>query len=194
MTATTVWSTWDLTPDIVVPTVLVLTVYAMGLVRRPGAFEARPWRHAAFFWGVFATFLALASPLDGFADHLFFVHQIQHTLLREVGPMLVGISQPQGVLIAGLPSWLRRGGLAPVLASRPTRAIFGFLTRPIVVTPLFVASLYGWQWPPLHNLAIMNEAVHYVMHLTMLAAGLLFFWRVFDLTGRRPKGWGSARV
>ena len=180
VSASTVWSTWDLTPDIVVPTILVLATYAAGLLGRPGAFEAKPWRHAAFFWGVSATFLSLASPLDAFADHLFFMHQIQHMLLREIGPMLIALSQPQGVLIAGLPSWLRRNGLAPVLASRVTRSIFGLLTRPVVVTPLFVASLYLWQWPPLHNLAITNEGVHYAMHLSMLAAGLLFFWRVFD--------------
>jgi len=189
VTARTVWSAWNVTPDILVPTILVLAIYAAGLLRRPGAFEAKPWRHAAFFWGVSAAFLSLVSPLDAFADHLFFMHQIQHMLLREVGPMLIALSQPQGVLIAGLPAWLRRNGLAPVLAARVTRSVFGFLTRPLVVTPLFVASLYVWQWPPLHNLAIVNEAVHYAMHLTMLAAGLLFFWRVFDHRPA-PKGTG----
>jgi putative membrane protein len=176
-----------LTPDIVVPVVLVLAIYATGLARRPGILEARLWRHMAFFWGVMAIFLSLASPLDAFADRLFFMHQVQHMLIRLVGPMLIALAQPQGVLIAGLPSWVRRNGLGPVLASRAPGVIFGFLTRPVVATLLFVASLYLWQWPRLHNLAILNEGVHYVMHVTMLAAGLLFFWRVFDQRPA-PKG------
>lgn len=180
-------STWDLTPDIVVPTLLVLALYAVGLARRPGSFDARPWRHMAFFWGVIVVFLSLASPLDAMADHLFFMHQVQHMLLRVVGPMLIALSQPQGVLIAGLPSLARRNGLAPILTSRAMRAVFGFLTLPVTVTALFVASLYIWQWPPLHNLAIVNEGVHYAMHVTMLSAGLLFFWRVFDQRPA-PKG------
>jgi len=185
--AQVVLSTWDLTPDIVVPTLLVLAVYAAGLARRPGSFDARPWRHMAFFWGVVIVFLSLASPLDAMADHLFFMHQVQHMLLRVVGPMLIALSQPQGVLIAGLPSWTHRNALAPVLTSGATRAVFGVLTLPVTVTALFVVSLYVWQWPPLHNLAIIDEGVHYAMHVTMLSAGLLFFWRVFDQRPA-PKG------
>ncbi|HEY3888134.1 MAG TPA: cytochrome c oxidase assembly protein [Caulobacteraceae bacterium] len=184
----TLLSSWDLTPDILVPTVAVLAIYATGLARRPGTLEARLWRHVAFFWGVMAVFFSLASPLDAFADRLFFMHQVQHMLIRVVGPMLIALSQPQGVLIAGLPSWIRRNGLGPLLASRVPSLIFGFLTRPVMVTVLFVASLYLWQWPRLHNLAILNEGVHYVMHVTMLAAGLLFFWRVFD---QRPAPQGT---
>jgi putative membrane protein len=180
-------SRWDVTPDILVPVVLVYAIYANGLVRRPGMLEARLWRHAAFFWGVMAVFLSLASPLDAFADRLFFMHQVQHMLIRLLGPMLIALSQPQGVLIAGLPSWVRRKALVPLLASRAPGAIFGFLTHPVVATALFVASLYVWQWPRLHNLAILNEGVHYLMHVTMLAAGLLFFWRVFDQRAA-PKG------
>jgi len=180
-------SRWDLTPDILVPVALAFAIYANGLVRRPGMLEDRLWRHAAFFWGVMAVFLSLASPLDAFADRLFFMHQVQHMLIRVLGPMLIALSQPQAVLIAGLPSWVRRKALGPLLASGAPGAIFGFLTHPVVATVLFIASLYLWQWPRLHNLAILNEGVHYMMHVTMLAAGLLFFWRVFDQRPA-PKG------
>jgi putative membrane protein len=181
-------ASWDPSPDLVIPTVLVLGLYGLGLARRPGALDERPWRHAAFFWGVMAVFLSLVSPLDAFSDHLFFVHQIQHMLLREVGPMLIALSQPQALLIAGLPAGLKRRAVTPLLTAGATRGVFGFLTRPVPVTAIFLASLYVWQWPPLHNRAILDEGVHYVMHVTMLAAGLLFFWRVFD---HRPMPQGT---
>ncbi|MGH7024190.1 MAG: cytochrome c oxidase assembly protein [Caulobacteraceae bacterium] len=188
VTDQTVWSSWDLSASIVIPTGLALAIYAMGLIRRPGAFDAHPWRSMAYIWGVLTAFLSLSSPIDALSDHLFFMHQVQHMLLRVIAPMLVALSQPQAELIAGLPPWLRRGGLAPVAGAGAVRATFGFLTRPVVATALFVGSLYVWQWPPLHDLAILNEGVHYVMHTTMLAAGLLFFWRVFD---KRPAPKGT---
>ena len=180
VTDQTVWSHWDLTPIIVIPTVLVLAVYAAGLIRRPGSFEAAPWRHAAFFWGMVFTVMSLVSPIDAFADRLFWMHQIQHMLIRVIGPMLIALSQPQSTLIAGLPLWLKRKGLTPIVGAGPIQAVFAGLTQPLAVTVLFIVSLYAWQWPPVHNLAIVNEDVHDTMHFTMLAAGLLFFWRVFD--------------
>lgn len=187
VTARTVWSSWDLSPGILIPTILVLGLYAAGLVRRPGAFDAHPWRSLAFIWGVLITFLSLSSPIDALSDHLFFMHQVQHMLIRLVGPMLIALSQPQALLIAGLPSWLRRGTMAPIAGSGAIRRAFALLTRPPVATALFVGALYLWQWPWLHDVAILHEGVHYVMHLTMLAAGLLFFWRVFDQRPA-PKG------
>ncbi len=180
VTDQTVWSHWDLTPIIVVPTLLILAVYAVGLARRPGSFEAKPLRHAAFFWGMVFAVMSLVSPVDALADRLFWMHQIQHMLIRVIGPMLIALSQPQSTLIAGLPQWLKRWALTPVVGSGAIQAVFAGLTQPLVVTVLFIVSLYAWQWPPVHNLAIVNEDVHDCMHFTMLAAGLLFFWRVFD--------------
>jgi putative membrane protein len=180
-------SMWDFGPSVLVPTLLVCAVYVCGLMRRPGVFDEKPWRNMAFIWGVIAIFLSLASPIDALADHLFFVHQIQHMLIRVVGPMLIALGQPQATLIAGLPRWIRRRVLSPVAGSGLIRSTGRFLTGPVMVTSLFVGSLYIWQWPPLHDLAILNEGVHYAMHLTMLTTGLLFFWRVFDQRPT-PKG------
>jgi putative membrane protein len=108
-------------------------------------------------------------------------------LLRMIGPMLIALSAPQAMLVAGLPAVLRRGALAPVMAARALRAIFAFLSNAAVVTALFVAALYIWQYPPFHNTAILDDGVHYTMHVTMLAAGLVFWWRVFD---QRPAPMG----
>ncbi|MGH7016747.1 MAG: cytochrome c oxidase assembly protein, partial [Caulobacteraceae bacterium] len=185
---TPVWLRWDFSPDLVLPTLAVLILYWRGLERRPAAFDEAPVRHLAFFAGVFVTFVSLASPIDGMADHLFWMHQVQHMLLRMIGPMLIAYAQPQATLVSGSPNWLRRGPIAFVLTSSPCRKLFGFLTNPWAATTLFVASLYIWQWPPFHNTAILNDGVHEVMHFTMLAAGLLYFWRVFD---QRPPPKGA---
>lgn len=173
---------WEFEPDIVIATLLAVTIYGAGMARRRAfGSKLRLWRHAAFFGGVAAVFLSLESPIDAMADHLFWMHQIQHMLLRMIGPMLIALAAPQAMLISGLPSWLRRGALAPFAGSGALRAVFSFLVNAAVVTLLFIAALYVWQYPPFHNAAILNDGIHYTMHVTMLAAGLLFWWRIFDL-------------
>ena len=178
---------WQFEPDIVIGTLLACVIYAAGLRRDHGSAKHHTLRHVSYFAGVASVFLALESPVDAFADHLFWVHQIQHMLLRMIGPMLIMLSAPQAVLIRGLPRALREGALAPVVGNGVVRSLFGLLAGAPVITVLFVAALYVWQYPPIHNAAILNDGIHYTMHITMLGAGLLFFWRIFD-PRPAPKG------
>ncbi len=191
--AAIVWNRWSFEPDIVLPTFLVCLVYGRGVLQRSAVGNwLQLWRHISFIAGMMSVYLSLESPLDGLADHLFWAHQIQHLMLRMGGPMLIALSMPQAMLISGSPSVLRRTALAPLTGNRPLRWFFSTLTDAWTVTALFIAALYVWQYPPLHNAAILDDGTHYVMHVTMLAAGLLFWWRIFDM---RPMpvglGYGS---
>jgi putative membrane protein len=172
---------WNITPDILAGTLIAAALYAAGLQKQRGkARTAQRWRHWAFFSGLAAVFLALQSPLDALADRSFFMHQLQHLVLQTLGPMLLMLAAPQALLAAGVPGPLRRAVLGPILASRAVRATFGFLTHPWIAALLLVASLYAWHWPPYHDLAVLDDTVHYLMHFSLLGAGLLFFSAVFD--------------
>lgn len=172
---------WRFSADVVLLTLLVVALYLGGL-RRLRDRETFPsaWRSASFLGGVGLVFLALQSPLDSLSEHLFFMHQIQHFLLHSAAPMLVMLAAPQGPLLAGSPRVLRRYLIGPIMASGSVRAIFRALSRPIAATLLFVGSLYLWEWPAFHDLAVRDDGVHYAMHVSMLVAGLVFFWCVFD--------------
>lgn len=188
LTDQTASTAWNLTPDIIIPTALVALIYVAGLIRRRAVAESRPvWRHLAFFGGLGAVFLSLQSPIDPIAERLFWMHQIQHLLIRMVGPMLIALSWPQGTLAAGLRILVGSNPLKPIVSNRIVGRVFRILAQPVVATILFIAALYAWEVPAYHNLAIVNEAVHYGMHITMLLAGLLFWWLVFD---RRPSPQG----
>ncbi len=177
-----VWNRWTFEPDIVLPTFLVCLIYGRGVLRRSAIGNpGQLWRHISFGAGMMSVYLSLESPLDGIADHLFWGHQIQHLMLRMAGPMLIALSMPQAMLISGLPATLRRSALAPLAANGALRWLFSSLTNAWVVTALFIAALYVWQFPPLHDAAILNDGIHYSMHVTMLTAGLLFWWRIFDM-------------
>lgn len=181
LSARAAWSAWSLTPEISGPILLFLMIYMRGAVRRRSVSQpVSATRHALFAGGMLALFLSLQSPIDPMGERLFLAHQIQHLLLRMIGPMLVVLSRPQGVLTAGLPEALRRNLLAPLMANGVVSGLYRRLAGPITAFLLFVLSLYVWQVPPIHNAALLDPAIHWAMHLTMLAAGFLFFAMIFD--------------
>jgi len=183
------WAAWNLTPEITLGTLLVAGLYAAGLWRRRDKSDrVRVWRHVSFFAGLAAIFVALQSPIDPIAERVFLVHQVQHLLLRVIGPMLLFLAAPQGLLVAGTPDWAQRRIVAPVITNGVIRDSFGVLAHPVTVTALFVGTLYFWQIPKFHNLALLNDYMHYLMHVSMVVPGLLFFWRVFD---SRPAPMGT---
>ena len=181
LTEQTVWSAWNFTPEVSGLTALTLVIYLRGAVRRrTSSGPQRPLRHLMFIAGILSLFLALQSPVDAMAEPMFLAHQIQHILLRMVGPMLIVLSYPEAVLIAGLPRQVRKRLIAPVLTNRRLSTVFSTLTRPWAAFWLFVLSLYVWQIPSVHNAALTNSAIHYAMHITMLIAGFLFFAMIFS--------------
>ena len=172
---------WEFSPDIVIGSLLVAALYVAGL-RRLHARAAGPsaWRALGFLGGVGLLFLALQSPLDALSEHSFFFHQIQHLLVHSVAPMLIMLAAPQGALVAGSPAALRRFVIAPAMTNHVLRAAFRFLSRPAAASLLFIGTLFAWQYPAYHDIAVLDDGVHYAMHVSMLFAGLVFFWSVFD--------------
>jgi putative membrane protein len=134
----------------------------------------------AFFSGLFAIFLALQSPIDPLADHLFSVHQVQHMLLRMIAPILILLGLPLTPILRGMPQWLLQGVVRPLVRSANVRSVYSVLTRPALVVLLFIGTLFLWQIPFLHNLALRNGEVHEVMHFSMLVTGLRFWWLFID--------------
>lgn len=168
---------WQFEPEIVAGLLIAGALYVSGV--RRGA-KARWWRHALFFAGLLALAAALLSPIEPLADHVFAIHQIEHMLLRSIGPMLILLSQPQAALMRGLPEWLRREIVSPAVGSTAVRRTFGFFSQPVMATALFVGVSWFWMIPRWHDVAILNETIHYTWHITLLVTGLFFFSTIFD--------------
>jgi putative membrane protein len=176
---------WQFEPEIVAGLLIAGALYIAGVRRgAPGKW----WRHLLFFGGLLALAAALLSPIEPLADHVFAIHQVEHMLLRTIGPMLILLAQPQAALMRGMPEWLRRGIFGPVVGSPAVRRAFSFLSRPLVATLLFVGISWFWMIPRWHDVAILNEAIHYTWHVTLLISGLFFFSTIFD---PRPAPLGS---
>ncbi len=124
--------------------------------------------------GLAIIWLAIASPLDGFADALLSAHMVEHLLLMSFVPPLLLLGYPVVPLLRGLP----RGVPFTCSGLHPHN---GFAPRPLLVTPL-VAWLamnlvfLAWHMPAAYDFALEHEHWHEFEHACFLGTSILFWW------------------
>src|SRR5262245_1382612 len=165
-------SDWRPEPTVVLGVVVLIATYVAWTGplnrRRPDA-ASRPvsaGQRIAFIAGTIAYFLALAPPLDDWADHyLLTAHMFQHlVLIFVVAPLW----------LIGTPAWV----LEPLLRN-PVSARLGYLlTRPVVAFALSNLIVTVWHLPAPYDAALRHGTLHVVEHLSFLVAGLLAWWPV----------------
>ena len=138
------------------------------------------WQRISFFSGLIIIFLALQSPIDPLAEHQFSIHQVQHLLLRMLGPLLVLSGAPLTPMLRGTPPWVLQGIIKPIVRASVSHKVYGFITNPVLTTIVFIATIYLWQVPAAHDMAVRSDLIHSGMHMTMLLSGFLFWWLVID--------------
>ncbi|MBW9209748.1 cytochrome c oxidase assembly protein [Mumia sp. zg.B21] len=158
------------TGPLVVVTLLALAYVAAAVIER----GRRGWstvRTVAFVAGSVVLLLALSPAFDRYADDDFAGHAAQHILIAMLAPLLLVLAAPVTLLLRTLPhaGAVRVGR---ILRSRPV----GVLTRPVVALVLSSGGLVLLYFTPLYDLSTRNGAVHGLVHLHMLLAGLLFAW------------------
>ena len=165
--------------------VVAAILYHLGTRRLEGgrSRRERPWRAQSFYAGLIALAVAIAPPLDGLADRLFWAHMAQHTLLQMVAPPLIVLGAPWLVLWRPLSLGGRRRTSRWVLHSRgatPLRAAARVLTVPAVAWVLFVGAIWLSHLPAVFDYAAGHDAFHEGEHLLFVALGLLFWSRALD--------------
>src|SRR6516165_1304066 len=133
---------WPFDPWLLAALLLTAGVYLRGwlVLRRR---DPRRWHGGplvAFLGGLAAIYLALASPIEPFADLLLQVHMVQHLLLMMVAPPLLWLGAPLFPLLRGLPRPVRVFWAAPLLSAPPLRRLFARLTHPVTALMLFLAA------------------------------------------------------
>jgi putative membrane protein len=152
---------------------LDLTVYA-GLV---ALFLGHAWlagtvtdaqrKHSLYFGlGLLTLWLALETPIDTISDHyLDSVHMVQHVLLGFIAPplMLLGLSPQMAARLVRVPG---------------VRAI----TEPIPAQLIAGVVMIAWHLPALYDATLRSEELHVVEHLTFIAAGVVLYWPILEVT------------
>ena len=185
----------DWSPPLFLTTAILLTaiLYTRGwfAIRktRPTLFPT--WRLGAFLLGLAIIWLAIGSPLDGFADALLSAHMVEHLLLMSFVPPLLLLGYPAVPLLRGLPRALVRTPLRPLLRSKLLRPLGHFLIRPWVAWLAMNLIFLGWHVPSAYDFALEHEHWHEFEHICFLGSSILFWWpliRPWPTNARYP-GW-----
>jgi cytochrome c oxidase assembly factor CtaG len=103
---------------------------------------------------------------------------VQHLLLMMVAPPLLWLGAPWQPLLQGLPRWMLRQWVGPLLAWRPLAIIGQWLVFPPLALLVYGGGLWAWHAPALYEGALASEFWHVVQHLSFLATSLVFWWPV----------------
>ncbi len=159
---------------------LTALVYVRGWIRLrsafPGLISLR--RLAAFFSGIAFVWVAIGSPLNAFDDVSLTVHMAQHLLLMAIAPPLILLGAPALPLLHGLPGWLARGVVGPLLRWGPVKRLGRFVTRVAIAWLVAALALIVWHIPVVFELALRLQWLHEIEHGCFFGAGLVFWWLV----------------
>lgn len=163
--------------------VLLLTTvsYAYGWVRlglRPAVWQLVGPRHAVAAGAAISTlWLALCSPLDGYAEGALWAHMVQHLLIGLVAPLLWCLARPVLVFSSVLDRDQRRRLNRMVASSRWRPHLRRTAPRVgAAAVSLHVAAWWAWHLPPLFDLALRNDLVHAAEHACLFLGGVALWW------------------
>lgn len=173
------WSEWVFYQDFLIGWLLLGGVYFLcaGPLRRyfPGSAPIPLWRVGSFVFAMLIMLVSLQGPLHELSDYfLFSAHMVQHLLIMMVMPPF---------LILAIPGWMIR----PVLSIPGVRPIAWLFTRPIAAF-LLVNILFGiWHLPGPYDLMMRDHTVHKLMHLMIMAIGVVMWWPVLSPLPELPR-------
>ncbi len=173
------WTEWTLYRDFLIGWVLFGLLYALlvGPLRHriPGSAPVPPARIASFAGGMLVMLVSLQGPLHELSDYyLFSAHMVQHLLLVLIMPPL---------LLAGIPGWMLR----PAIRLRPIGALARLLTFPLIAFALNNIIFALWHFPGPYDLMMRNHDIHVVMHLMIMATGVIMWWPVMSPLPELPR-------
>jgi cytochrome c oxidase assembly factor CtaG len=160
-----------------------------------GSGVLRLWRRAGFGrgihhwqvlcysagWLILAS--ALCSPLHEISEHLFTAHMVEHELIIALAAPLLAVARPIGAFAWAMPAPVRLR-LAILGRVRPMRVAWSKLTSPLTATVVHGAVIWLWHAPALFDLAVADESLHRLQHLSFLISALAFWWALLQRSER----------
>jgi len=175
-----IFAEWS--PPILVTCSLIVfgIVYMHGwlAIRRTRLLAFSIVRLGSFLLGLAVIWVAIASPLDGFADMLLSAHMVEHLLLMSLAPPLLLLGWPVVPMLRGLPRSFTVGVLGPLLRSKGLRESGRMLTTPLAAWLTMNLIFLGWHVPAAYDFALEHEQWHEFEHLCFLGSSILFWWPV----------------
>ena len=177
-----VWTKWSLDPSLV----YVAAAGCLYVLGSHGRWRPTRLQAASFSASLVTIVIALDSPIDLYADQLFWVHMLQHILLLTVAPPLFLLGRPWPRMWRALPLRQRTSVARTVAHARWTSPVRA-LSRPWPAWILFNATILAWHIPAVYDATLDYGTVHVCEHAMFFFTGLLFWARVIDPGPLRPR-------
>jgi len=171
---------WEFSPTVLAACLLFCGLYLTGLLSlRNAGSPAGFWRNSSFFTGIILIYVVLQTHFDYYAQHMFWIHRLQHLVLHHLAPFLIMLTVPQMVMASGIPQCLRRP-LISLWRNHGVQAVYRIIQQPFLATFMFVGLIYYWLMPSMHYKAMLDISLYNAMNWSMLLDGLLFWWLILD--------------
>ena len=171
----TEWSpSWWLSGSMLLTAVIYVRGWLAIRKTRPAQFTG--WQLVSFLAAITVLWIAIDSPLDGFADVLLSAHMVEHLLLMSAVPPLLLLGTPTVPLLRGLPRWMIRVIAGPLLRLRFLRQLGHTLVTPMVAWLAMNAAFLAWHVPAAYDFALEHEGWHDFEHVCFLTTAILFWW------------------
>ncbi len=147
---------WPSGPWLLASLLLTACIYVRGwrVLRRRDPARWQPGQVWAFLGGLGVLYLALASPIEAFADLLLSCHMAQHLLLLMAVPPLLWLSAPAFPLLRGLPEPIRSVWFAPLFRSATLARFLARATHPMVAVLVLTVTTWIWHVPAAYELVL----------------------------------------
>ena len=177
-----IFAEWSLPFWLTFSVIATALIYVKGWLAirktRSDSFDAI--RLTSFLAGLAVLWLAIGSPMDGFADAMLSAHMVEHLLLMSVVPPLLLFGWPVVPLLRGLPASLRHALVDPIIRSSSLRRLAHWLATPLVAWLAMNLAFVGWHVPAAYDFALEHEKWHAFEHLCFLVTSLLFWWCIIQ--------------
>jgi putative membrane protein len=131
--------------------------------------------------------MASHTQFDYYAEHEFFIHQLQSLVLHHFGPFLIVLARPKATLFAGLPLSGKR--LIRWFSEwRSIKCLVNVLFHPVVSVSMFVGIIIFWLLPAIHFIAMLDWRVYRLMNWSMALNGLMFWGIVLNSHSLKSPG------
>jgi len=172
--------------DLVVGTasIAAAVLYLLGVRRLRRRGDTWPGgRTAAWLLGCLTVLLATSSGLAAYAQAQFSIHMIMHMALAMLAPILLVLGGPVTLILRALPPAGKDGppGVREAVVALVHSPVTKFLTHPLIVLPLFIASFYVLYFTGLFDLMISSHLGHLIMTVHFLVVGYLYYWVIIGV-------------
>lgn len=164
--------------------VAAAVLYVLGVIRLRRRGDSWPvGRTIAWLLGCATLLWSTSSGMAVYGQAMFSMHMIEHMFLAMLVPIFLAMGGPVTLLLRALPAAGAGDppGVREAVVGFVHSPLTRFLTHPLIVLPLFIASFYVLYFTDLFDVMISSHPGHLFMEVHFVLVGYLYYWVIIGV-------------